>query len=1179
MRANGRMLNRSVDDSLKKVSGLVHYGTCKFIRREAMQMAIKNGGNVRTPYSQEGRRQSKWLLIWACAFFVYLPMFISSPARGQTLFGSIVGTVTDTSGAAVPDATVLITSLQTNETRSVQTDRAGVYTVSTVAEGTYRVSISKQGFRTFENPGALVTANNEIRINAQLEVGVVSQTVEVQSAATAQLQTDTAEVHSDISTQILQDLPQPTRTYQGVFNLVPGMSPPGGQLTGGTNNPSKSMTYSANGSGQGGSVRIEGVSANSPWGMETSTYVPSVESIESVNVVTSSAGAEQGFSAGTSVNVQLRSGSNSFHGAFYEYNITNATEARNFFQPVGQAVPHLVDNDAGGWASGPIIRNKLFYFGGYEGDYLRQGLNGTISVPTATMLAGDLSGSTTPIYDPNTGNADGTGRTPFPGNIIPANRISPIVNKLVPYFPTPNLPGIENNYNLNQGFVYNLHKIDTKIDYVATSKLRVSGRWAYQPYYTLAQPLYGPVLGGASGGWPAFAAAQAGNYLQHGATLAISGSATYVASPTLVFDATFGVTRAHQLLYPTEANVRYGADVLGIPGTNVGALPWSGGMPDFTITGYGNPTFGESYPPLEYSDPVFEYTANVTKVKGSHSIRAGVDLKNQHFNHHEHFPDAFTFTGGVSALTNGPASPNLYNSVADFLLGLPQTMSSSYLNQMIIVREWDYGLYVRDQWQMTHKFTVNYGLRWEHYPVPTSPNGTIAYNNLESNPTNDTLEICGQGGDSSNCGMKVSWKIFAPSLGIAYRPTNSSVVRAGYSLSPDHFSETLQSILAYPSITQTFFSGASSNLPAGSLTTGIPVLPPPDISAGTIPIPYGTGNANSSAKNYIRGYAQSYNLTYQQNLGFGFVGSVGYVGTHAINNSASSYVQTDINYGQLGGGPASQPFSQFGIFGPLAINGYGHQPWDKYNSLQTSLAKQFTNGLAMQLAYTWSKDMQGGVLFGQVEVPQYQALNTSVTPTDRTNNFIVSTTYQLPFGSNKPFVDHGIGAAVLGGWTVNGVFFHVSGLAYSIVANGTSCNCPGSTQRANQVKSQVAKVGNGVSGNDEYFDPTAFAPVNTVSFGSAGYYSQRGPGATNLDANVFRDFHLYERLTMQFRAEAFNVTNTPHFGNPGNNINAVSYNPDGSIANLNGFSQITNLNPLGRLIDPRYMRFGVRFSF
>jgi hypothetical protein len=349
--------------------------------------------------------------------------------------------------------------------------------------------------------------------------------------------------------------------------------------------------------------------------------VPSVESIQSINVVTNSPDAEQGLSGGPSVTVQLKSGSNGIHGAFYEYNINNATESRSYFQPVGQKPAHLVDNDTGGWVSGPIIRNKLFYFAGYEGDFIHQGYAGIISVPTPQMLSGDLSGSSTPIYDPMTGNPDGTGRTPFPNNKIPDARISPVVKIMIPYVPAPNLPGYINNFSVVQATLYNLHKIDTKVDYQATSKLRVSGRYGYQPYFNQQNPFFGQFLGGSSGGWAAFSQNGAGNYLQNGATLAVSASATYVFNPTLILDGTFGVTQAHQLLFPTETDTKVGLDVLGIPGTNIGALPWSGGMPNFDIGGYpsasgSSTTFGYSYPPLEYKDPVFEYNANLTKIKG-----------------------------------------------------------------------------------------------------------------------------------------------------------------------------------------------------------------------------------------------------------------------------------------------------------------------------------------------------------------------------------------------------------------------------------------------------------------------------------------------------------------------------------------------------------------------------------
>lgn len=1126
------------------------------------------------------RRRKRSRTIWAYAFSIWLLAFVSIPVRAQVLYGSVVGAVTDSSGAAVPGAAVQITDILTNDHRTAQTDNGGAYTISTAPVGTYQVNISKQGFRTFQATNVQVIANNVTRVNAQLQVGAVTQTVSISAAAGALLQTDTADVHAEIPAETLETMPQPTYTYEGLIELSPGVTPPAGQLSGGTNNPSKSETFAANGTGDTGTrVRIEGVSANLPWGHSGSNqgFVPSTEAIDSVNVVTNSPSAEQGLAGGASVTVTLKSGTNTLHGALYEYNINNATEARNFFQPVGQAAPHLVDNDVGGWLGGPIIRDKLFYWGGYEGDFTRQGMNGIIAVPTPTMLSGDLSGSPTPIYDPNTGNPDGSGRTPFRGNIIPQNRISPVVQKLLPDFPTPNLPGIVNNLETTQATTYNLHKISAKIDYQATSKLRISGRWAYQPYYNINNPLYGPILGGASDGWAAFAEAQAGNYLQHGATLAISSSATYVFSPSLVADFTFGVTQAHQLLFPTEANVLYGLDVLGIPGTNVGGLPWAGGMPQFTIGSgdYGGPTFGESYPPLEYKDPVFEYNGNVTKVLGSHNLRFGADIIRPHWNHEENEGQGFNFTGGLTALNDPNAPPpNDYNAVADFLLGLPQNDSTSFAFQEVQLREWEMAFYAQDEWQINPKWTLSYGLRWEHYPVPTSPNHGYSFNNLVSDPNNNTYEICGEKGIPSNCGIQVSSKLFGPTLGIDYRMTKNLVARAGYSLSPLQTSMALLMVLNYPSLINASYSGDNAYVGAGSLTTGVPISPAPDISQGTLSIPPGV-EVDTNTKNYKRGYVQSYNLMLEQRLPAGLALSVGYVGTRVTNN----YQERDINYGQLGGGTPSQPFYKFGDTTPVAASSGATN--DMYNSLQETLIKRFSNGISLDEAYTWQKDMQDGFTQPGVAIPQYIYLNKSVTPIDRKNNFTASFEYRLPFGNDQRFLSHGIGAALAGGWSLNGVFDHYSGLPFTVTASGASCECPGSNQRAEQVKAKVAKVGDGLNGN-AYFDPSAFASVTTATFGNVGYDSLRGPGSTNLDGGVFRDFHIWERLGMQFRVQALNVTNTPHFGNPGSDVSSVSYESDGTTiqpGGLNGFSQINSLAPLGRLIDPRYFRFGARFSF
>jgi hypothetical protein len=387
-------------------------------------------------------------------------------------------------------------------------------------------------------------------------------------------------------------------------------------------------------------------------------------------------------------------------------------------------------------------------------------------------------------------------------------------------------------------------------------------------------------------------------------------------------------------------------------------------------------------------------------------------------------------------------------------------------------------------------------------------------------------------------------------------------------------------LYSYPLTTQQVFNGANTYLPASTtLATGFPLIATPPFAQGTLAIPNATGNLATTPKNFVRGYFQTYNLTVQNDLGWGLIFQIGYVGTHGVHLLGAQ----NFNYGQLGGGTASQPFAKFGI--TAATTAFEPSNNDIYNSLQVALQKQLSHGLSLQAAYTWSKDMEAGYTFtgtqgntGQVIAPpQYWYLNKSVTGVDRTNNFIVSTAYAIPVGAGRQYLTHGPAAWVLGGWSVNGIFSKISGLPFSVSASGASCNCPGSTQRANQLKPHVAKVGRGVNGIG-YFDPSAFAPVTNVAFGTASYNSLRGPGATNLDANVFRDFHLWERVNMQFRAESFNVTNTPHFANPVANVSNATF-VNGTAIATNAYDQITALNPLGRLIDPRYFRFGLRFTF
>ena len=1138
------------------------------------------------------------LPLWAVLTLALTLAVSYPPANAQVVFGSLVGNVTDATGGSIVGATVKATLTQTNETRTALTNNVGEYTISTVTPGTYAIEVTKEGFRAFVANNVLVNQNNVVRVDAQLSVGATSEKVEVTAEAAA-LQTDRADVHAEISTQALQGLPQPNRTYEGLLELVPGVVPPGGQLAGGTNNPSKGENFAFNGSGTTApTVRIEGVDGINPWSRSYQSYVPSIEAIQDVNVATNANDAEQGVAGGATVNVILKSGTNSTHGAAYEYNMDSAFSANSFFGNASgvNKPPHLVDNDLGGFVGGHIIKNKLFYFGSYEGDFSHYANSGVLSLPPSVELGGNFSASPTPIYDPTTGNANGTGKTPFAGNIIPLSRFDPVTLKIIPNIPATNVGGpaaIANNFYINDHNVYNLHKIDTKYDYVVNSKLRLSARYGYQPYYNFQEPIYGDTLGGSS----AFANAGAGNYLQHGAGLAISASGSYIVSPSFVIDATWGKTSSHQLLYPNLANTRYGLDTLGIPGTNNGPLPWTGGVPNFNFNG-SFVTMGASYPALDYIQPEYEYVANATKIKGTHTIRFGVDASYEHPKHIEDRNNVFYFTGSATIL-NGGAGANAYNQLADFVLGDFNEGQNwlQVLQPYLTMKTWEYAAYVRDQWHVSPKLTVNYGVRWEFYPVPTrdavmNNPSSVAPSGLGStgnglyflNMQQATVSVCGASGIPTDCGINVSHKLFAPSIGIAYRPSEKFVIRTGYSLSPYQEQMGIVQMQSYPGEVELDEVAQNPYTYVGQLKTGLPqILAAPNTNS-VFPILPNTGNitALNSKKNFDRGYFQSYNFTLQRELPFNMFASAGYVGTHAVKLQNS----VDLNYGLPGGGTASQPLAFVPDYS-TSITSLLPTGADKYNSLQTLLNKRLSKGLIFQGAYTYSKDIAETYSSCStttlcILVPQYINRNYYTSTLDRTHHIILSGTYDLPFGKNQAMASHGVGAAILGGWTLNGIYNHYSGIPFSVIASGASCNCPGNSQPANLINPSAARIyGSGLNGLS-YVNAAAYAPVTGPVFGTAGFDQLRGPGNNNLDMSIFRNFRVTERISLQARAEAFNLSNTPHFSNPasGNlNISNVGFNPDGSIKSLNGFGAITTTNPLGRLLDQRNFRFGLRVIF
>jgi hypothetical protein len=1066
------------------------------------------------------------------------------PAAGQVLFGSIVGSITDASGAAIPGAAVTVTQIETNESRETLTVDTGSYSLPTVRPGTYKISVRKVGFKVYSIDDVPVTLNTVVRADAALQIGAQNESVEVTSVS-APLQTEKADVHVEFNSRQLADLPQPMRNFEGIVALTPGIAPPVAS-GGGTNNPSRSFQVTANGTSRSGTnILIDGVSATNPWVQFFVTYAPSVEAIETVNVVTGSSGADQGLTNGASINVQTKSGTNQLHGSLYELNIVSALKARPYFLPAGQGIPKLIENDFGATLGGRIVKNKVFYFGSYEGDYNRLGnVSTNLTIPTAAIRQGNMSASPTPIYDPASGVYDSkgipSGRIPFAGNIIPANRLNPASAKLVALLPDPNQnvsSTPSNNFYVNTPISNTLTHIDTKFDWVASQKWKFTGRYGYQPYNLSQTAIFGPILAGAS------------NNVAEGYATAYALNLAYVVSPRFVVDANWGRTYAHQILNPPSTDKRLGSDYLGIPGTNLGDLPHAGGMPQFNINNYTG--YGFSYTPLQYDDPVYQYSANATWNKGSHTLRFGTNTSRQHMAHFETTPTAFFFNGGATQLGSGGPAANSFNTYADFLLGLPQRyVNSVATNTPITLHTWQHSLYVQDTLQVHRKLTFTVGTAWEYYPVPTRGDRQIESYNFSTNQ----ILLCGIGPNPSNCGITVQKNLFAPRVGIAFRPVEDTVIRAGYSLAPEQINLFRDGLYNYPTRPDFDQIGLSSFDPVGSLTTGIPVQNAPSLSSGVIAPPRGLvlGAIIKPNEKFIRGYTESMNFAVQRDFGHGWVGQAGYVGTLTLHQ----HTQYNVNYGTLNGGATSQVFFPQGITSAIRVI----LPYEtmRYNSFQAQLNHRFSRGFLFGAAYTRSKWIgtccdDSGDGGPAISLPQYTYLNRAIMGADRPNNLRLSAVYDLPFRK------------VAGGWHIQFILSKYSGSPFS--ALGGNINTPGFTQRAQQVKTDVryfGKIGPGQS----YFDGSAFVAVTAPGvIGNAGFNTLRGPGVTNVDLSMFRDFRVRERLTIQFQAQALNAANTPHFGVPNSNTTS------------SGYTQITFTTPASRLLDERYLRFGLKARF
>jgi hypothetical protein len=1054
------------------------------------------------------------------------------PARGQVLYGGLVGTITDSSGAVVAGANVTITSRQTNQVRSSATSGTGVYSFSDVLPGQYEVKAVATGFRTSIQTGIQVSANTVSRADFALAVGQMTETLTI-SATAAALQTDKPDVHVELATKELTDLPLPAyRNFQSLMNLVPGATP--GALQNSINDtPQRDFLANVNGTnGNGNNVHLDGALDKMNIINSHVMYVPPAESIETVNISTNAFDAEQGMTGGAAITVVTKSGGNEFHGSAFAFNSNNALQSRNFFF-LGTRTPKSIDNIDGFTFGGPIRRNRLFFFGDWEG--LREGQNfsQTYTVATAAQRNGDFSAYNTNIYDPLTGDNTGKGRTPFPNAIIPMNRQSPITRQLQALVPLPNQPGVAANFFNSGTAVLNRDNYDFKTTWNRTDKHTIWGKYGRMTGLVNCDPSLG-AAGGTGLCNPSNPKPGKADTLVQIATL----GTTWVITPAILFDGTLGYSRMTQQIRGPFFGQNFGLDTLGIPCTN-GPDIRASGQPGFDVTSYSSMGDDNAANPAFRTDMVYTYTTNLSWTKGPHQMRFGFELVD--FQQNDWQPNItggprglFTFDGAVTALSGG-ASPNQYNSYADFLLGMPQSISKAlqYYSPQT-AREWQFAWYAQDRWEATRKLTLTLGVRWEYYPDLYRANeGLDRYD-----PTTNNVLVGGRGGIPGNVGITTGKRLLAPRVGMAWRLDPNTVIRSGYGISadPTTVSGTIQR--PYPLVVGKQFTGPNTYIPFDNISQGIPLFSGPDVSSGLLPLPPATQTQTQAAGLFHRGYIQSWNFIVERKLPGDLVGSAGYVGTHTTRQIAFY----NINAGSPGLGVAGQPlYALYGNSATISLMDPGFSA--EYNSLQTSLSRRFTHDLFLRASYTFSRaidftDSSGGSL--SFNTPSQVSRNRALAGYDRTHIFQASWAYALPFGHSKTFLaGKGVLSAIVRDWEVNGIFSAYSGTPFTVTASGSSLNAPGNTQTANQVLPDV-KTLSGIGLAHPWFDPTAFVPVTAVGFGNAGRNILRGPGVVNLDGSIFRTVPIGERIRFQIRGEAFNLSNTPHFDNPAASVSTSS---------------------------------------
>jgi hypothetical protein len=1060
-----------------------------------------------------------------------LLVLLSFLALAQVETGRIIGTVKDPAGAVVPSAKVTITNIQTNQQFETVTRGDGTYESAPIRIGVYRVAVEQEGFRRAVRENIVLQIQQTVVADLTLEVGQVTQEISITGAAPLLTTTDATQGQV-IDNKKIVDLPLNGRDYIQLAMLSAGVnqSAPGGR-TGGFSGSGMRSTQN--------NYLMDGVDNNNAQiahqGRQGEAVKPNVDAIQEFKVMTNAFSAEYSRATGAVVSVSLKSGTNEIHGTAYEFLRNEKFDAKNFFDLPDQPRVPFKRNQYGFSIGGPIRKDKTFFFGDYEWMKIRESRTVNNTIPTQRMVGGDFSEllPNTRIYDPATYDASTRMRQVFPGNIIPRSRFDPIGEKVASLYPAPNKSGLTQNYLFNPADRADRDRWDIKIDHSINSNNNLTGRFSFQQDDEPASPELPEPAWGASG--------NARDFLTTGYNAMLGYNRIF--SPTLILSSKIAwnaiLTRNDP---PVDRSINR---ELGLQGVDVNTP----GMAPFTVTGYQSIGIGSTTPNNADSQNR-QIISDMTWLRGKHSIKGGINLSwlQAHLSNPNQALGTFSFDGGY---TRNPVTVREGNSVADLLLGLPfqaAVSTPSYMNQRA---PW-YGFYLQDEWRATANLTLNFGLRYD-LRLPWVETRNLWSNfDIDTNPAAATLVLAQDGSRASRATLTPDKNDWAPRLGFAYRLGGATVFRGGYVYYSQYEgmggAQYLQTNPPFQYRAQIVTDRITPTL---QLRTGIP--------AGTVSPQNAVNIGTSSMDRHLRnGYAQQWNFNIQRELPGQFLFEIGYFGNQAVKLMR----RTEGNWALPGPGNVNSrrryrtvlvPGSGV-VVGPLA-NTFRHESSANANfhSLQLKVEKRLSAGLNLLGSYMWSKAISdgrgesgaGGVSNSLPQNPLNLRAERALADEHRAHRFVMSYNYDLPFGRGKAFGAswNWLADGILGGWSFGGITTLSSGRLVNLSVQGNPSNT-GGPDRPNVAGDW--RLGADERSLDRWFDTRAFAPNAQFTFGNASRNLLEGPGEVGFDFALYKTFIVREDMRLQFRAEAFNATNTPQFGVPNAQVGNPAFGIIGS---------------------------------